>query len=752
MKRHSIHAIFVFVLFSCNLLLGQDIELKGKVRHGNSYNDIAQVNVYIKGTAIGTSTNVWGEFTLSVPNELRDSTLVVEHVSFYSVELPIREALNKKIYNLDPRVIMLPGVSVMADKEKPEILKDLPQAHSVIKSESFEIRGYVDAGDLLKTEQSIQVDEELSGKKTVGIRGGNADDVIVLYNGVKLNNVYDNVFDLSLINLEDVSQLEIIRGSNTALYGAEANAGVINIVPKTLSKYTARLQQKIGTYAMGAWDLHINHNIENRLNVSYRFKQGATERLYSQDTTSTEQLLKNKKTYHTVNFVYDIGEGEMSESHNKLNFMYLNSDVEFENQRFSENVMQTNRLLSGRFDGRAGFLSGLKVASSYQWLDEDQRSGLLTYQIDRHVLNRSFRLDTEKQFLFDKLELLLGYQFEQSELDYEDERFVPGEEAHGIESALLQRKKHGFVSIVKLHVPPGSGFYKTTDFNISYRLDDVANTFRNVRYRTAIPEDSTGLSGNDWRESMLKFSSHLVGSSDRFEVDVFLNYGTNFKFPTMFQQISSPSSISLEDNAITASLKPEKNNSTEIGVQFTWETRNEPSLNGLTLSANYFRNEYDNKLRMYYTPYSPVAYYDNVKNAEISGLEAKASMYFIRKKLTLEFGTSNYSISEKAAFPFKSEHKHIMNLILQHAGFSLQLHGFKESEQEGWIRKSTGDFSEVRLKGHTNLDVHLSKTVQLWKTELFLNVSGRNVLGDDTQLEGLALRDRRIYVTFGVQY
>ncbi|GAI16753.1 unnamed protein product, partial [marine sediment metagenome] len=37
-------------------------------------------------------------------------------------------------------------------------------------------------------------------------------------------------------------------------------------------------------------------------------------------------------------------------------------------------------------------------------------------------------------------------------------------------------------------------------------------------------------------------------------------------------------------------------------------------------------------------------------------------------------------------------------------------------------------------------------------TEFFINFSGRNLLGDETRLEGLTLRDRRIYITFGVQY
>jgi len=220
----------------------------------------------------------------------------------------------------------------------------------------------------------------------------------------------------------------------------------------------------------------------------------------------------------------------------------------------------------------------------------------------------------------------------------------------------------------------------------------------------------------------------------------------------MFQQISSPSVLATDAQALQTTLKPEKNNSTEIGVELMGESLGDPSLNGWQLNVNYFRNAYDNKLRMFYIPFSPIAYYDNVQNAEISGLEVKASVFLIRKKLTLEFGSSNYSISEKAAFPFKAEHKHILNALIEHAGFSAHIHGFKESEQVGWIRKSDGSFSEVRLKGYSNIDLHISKIITLDNTEFFINFSGRNLLGDETRLEGLTLRDRRIYITFGVQY
>ena len=88
-----------------------------------------------------------------------------------------------------------------------------------------------------------------------------------------------------------------------------------------------------------------------------------------------------------------------------------------------------------------------------------------------------------------------------------------------------------------------------------------------------------------------------------------------------------------------------------------------------------------------------------------------------------------------------------------HLGYSFQIHWFKEGEQEAALRFPNGSFDTVTLDSYSNLDVHLGKTFELSRLKLFINASGRNLLEDDTtELQGLALRDRRYYFTFGAQY
>jgi outer membrane receptor for ferrienterochelin and colicin len=173
---------------------------------------------------------------------------------------------------------------------------------------------------------------------------------------------------------------------------------------------------------------------------------------------------------------------------------------------------------------------------------------------------------------------------------------------------------------------------------------------------------------------------------------------------------------------------------------------------GWQVSFYLFRTFFTDKLRYSYTPGFPLAYYDNVKTAQISGFETRTGLFLLDKKLTLEIGYSNYAISDKAAFPFKYDNKFTLDSKINHHGYNFHLHAFYEGEQVGWIRDFRGGFDEITLPPHFNLDLHLKKNFEIKKMKILFNVSVRNLLNEDVELVGLALRDRRYYLTFGVAY
>ena len=748
---------FLFLLFSLHSFetISQITTISGYVRDVNTHRVVSNVNIFIKDTKIGATTNVGGRYRLQARGVPGDAIIVFQHIAYDALEISLKSLREKTDVFLQPRVIPLPGAIVEGKKiDRVEIEKDLPQTVSLIKAQNFEIRGFVDAGDLLRTDHSIQVDEELSGRKTIAIRGGNPDEVLVLYNGIKMNSVFDNVFDFSMIDLENVERFEIIKGSNTALYGPEAFSGVINIVPKIQRDYNIRFQQRVGTYRSGNWGLHLHHKYKG-LSGSYSFKQGGMSRNFA-DMPSDRQLLENFSEHHSANVNYNFSELPSGEPINSLGVLYIRNSLNHENHRDLESLTNFNELLSLKYTGDIGNFRDFDLSLSVQQFEEKQSLTAGTGALFRNFKDRSFFFDAKKNIRLKKLEFLLGYQFQYDELDFLDERKNFQEIYVGLESAQFQRLHHGLISIAKLHGDVKSKFFQSIDLDLSIRYDQVSDRQINPVLRgessNIEKQETVGIfDNNNWRESTIKFALALPGYRGNLIFNSYLSFGINKRFPTLLQQISSPAMFSSVNT--TTNLNPEKNTSTELSLVLAKDFRTRKTVSGWKTSGNFFQNQYDNKFRISTTPGFPIQFYDNVATARISGFETKSSVFFFKKKIAVELGLSRYFISEKSAFPFKSDFKRTMNLSLDHAGYSFQVHWFKEGEQVGWFRQQDGYFAEISLPEYSNIDLHLSKTFHIGKLKLFANASGRNLLDDgEMLLMGLMIRDRRFYVTLGAQY
>lgn len=64
-----------------------------------------------------------------------------------------------------------------------------------------------------------------SGSKTISLNSTQSEHTLVLIDGVRLNSRQNAQFDLSLLNLDNVSSIEVSKGGSSALYGSEAIGG-----------------------------------------------------------------------------------------------------------------------------------------------------------------------------------------------------------------------------------------------------------------------------------------------------------------------------------------------------------------------------------------------------------------------------------------------------------------------------------------------------------------------------------------------
>jgi vitamin B12 transporter len=113
-------------------------------------------------------------------------------------------------------------------------LSHTPENVSVISAREIEALNAHTLADVLATIPGIQL-ENLSGPGGVvftNIQGSKFNHVLVLVDGVALNNLADNFPDVGLVPARIIERIEIIKGAASSAWG-EALGGVINVITKT---------------------------------------------------------------------------------------------------------------------------------------------------------------------------------------------------------------------------------------------------------------------------------------------------------------------------------------------------------------------------------------------------------------------------------------------------------------------------------------------------------------------------------------
>jgi iron complex outermembrane recepter protein len=128
-------------------------------------------------------------------------------------------------------------VSVFSASRKNQTLSDVSSAVFVINQEDIRHSGATTIPDLLRMVPGVQVASIDGNSWAISIRGFNgtfANKLLVMIDGRSVYTpLYAGVFwDVQDTMLEDIDRIEVIRGSGSTMWGANAVNGVINIITK----------------------------------------------------------------------------------------------------------------------------------------------------------------------------------------------------------------------------------------------------------------------------------------------------------------------------------------------------------------------------------------------------------------------------------------------------------------------------------------------------------------------------------------
>ena len=85
----------------------------------------------------------------------------------------------------------------------------------------------------------------------LSIRGGSFGQTLVLWNGFRLNSVQTSNLSMDLpVPLEGISQVEVLKGSGSTLYGADAMAGVLNVISSVPETTEVRVRSGFGNFGL----------------------------------------------------------------------------------------------------------------------------------------------------------------------------------------------------------------------------------------------------------------------------------------------------------------------------------------------------------------------------------------------------------------------------------------------------------------------------------------------------------------------
>jgi vitamin B12 transporter len=125
-----------------------------------------------------------------------------------------------------------PVVVTATRSEEP--LEQTGASVTVVPEETMRVQEYRAVDEALRTVPGIQVQTSGSPGKisTIRIRGANPTQVQVLVDGVRVKSVTSGDFDFADLTLDDIERIEVLRGPQSTLYGADAIGGVVHVITK----------------------------------------------------------------------------------------------------------------------------------------------------------------------------------------------------------------------------------------------------------------------------------------------------------------------------------------------------------------------------------------------------------------------------------------------------------------------------------------------------------------------------------------
>ncbi|WP_333805333.1 TonB-dependent receptor plug domain-containing protein [Sulfurospirillum sp.] len=428
---------------------------------------------------------------------------------------------------------------------------------TVITSEELSLKGITSVTEALNTIPGISITSQggLGKLSSVRMQGMSNQYTLVMVDGVRYNDPSSlSGADFSHLLVGDIERIEVIKGAQSGVWGADAAAGVINIITKSAQSGThGTAGVEVGSYGRRSMNTSISHKTDKfdaMLSVQRVTEDGFTA--YAPRNEDIDKFEKDGYRNTTVN----LKAGYWIDESNRIEAGYhdINALNNYDASDPTTWIMDPNSIQRGDFRQRSGYLTYKYFVANHaiettlsqstftkKELDETTSGNLRDYE--GKVPSVEVK-DTWKYY--DNSTLVFGGSYEKRELTY---------------TAVGDSEKERDENSKALYI------------NNTNKLGNVVLN-EALRYDkfSAFDDKTTGKIG----------AKYLF--SDQF--NIYTNYGTAYKTPTMFEMI-----YPWFPNSSNFNLKPENIKSFNMGMQYAG------------FNMNFFRNEIEDLIRFRSTKY-----------------------------------------------------------------------------------------------------------------------------------------------------
>ena len=111
-------------------------------------------------------------------------------------------------------------------------LAETPANLSIVNSLDFKRNSSFTTADVLSKEPGIAMSSDGMWSKGLNVRGLGEDRMVTLIDGNRVETATDLTASLSMIDVNDIERVEVIKGAQSVLYGSGAMGGIVNVITK----------------------------------------------------------------------------------------------------------------------------------------------------------------------------------------------------------------------------------------------------------------------------------------------------------------------------------------------------------------------------------------------------------------------------------------------------------------------------------------------------------------------------------------